>query len=354
MLEAAQRASVSKGWAFEAVFTPGAEKHAWYGELLEKGVPISVAPRMGTRAACAWVRELTMAHQGPQLLHTHFSFWDLPTALGTRGLSVPVVWHLHSRLSDELATRVKNLVRFGLVGRMVERILCVGPEIRAKALGRLAPARRTQLFPNGIDMARFAPVTPPEQAAARGRLSLTAGEEVLLLFGWDWETKGGPLLLDAVAELSRAGRPVLALVVGPPDPARAAAARRGLERNVRVIPPAEDVRGLYAAADVFVAASPAEGLPFSLLEALSCGTPVVASDIEAHRYVAGGLPGCRLAARRGSDFAEAIAAELDAGVVDRSARLQRSRVLIEDQFALARWSARVVELYEELLNQERG
>ena len=349
MLEAVQVAAHARGWGFEAVFTPGAEGHPWYGELQEKGMRTRIGPVFGTRTATAWVRELISGHSGPQLLHTHFSYWDLPAAFAARGRPVAVVWHLHSRLSDRLAMRARNLVRFGLVAKLVDRILCVGPEIHQKALARLAPRPRTELFPNGIDTQRFSLVDPADRAAARDRLALSDDDDVLLLFAWDWETKGGPLLLDAVAELRRHGRQVIALVVGSSQEASAGAERLGLGEIVRLVPPAEDVRALYAAADVFVAASAAEGFGLAVLEALSCGTPVVASDIEGHRYVGRSLPACRLAPRRAADFADAIADEMDAPPDDRESRLSRSRTMIGNKFALDRWSERVLELYDDLL-----
>lgn len=43
----------------------------------------------------------------------------------------------------------------------------------------------------------------------------------------------------------------------------------------------------YSAADLFVTTSPDEGSNFALIEALACGLPSVASDIPAHRALAG-------------------------------------------------------------------
>ena len=81
---------------------------------------------------------------------------------------------------------------------------------------------------------------------------------------------------DAVAQM---GAPYRAVFVGPSyDPAYArqvrAAARGGI-----FVPPVEHVGDALAALDVLVLASPAEGGPLVVLEALAAGIPVVATPV---------------------------------------------------------------------------
>jgi glycosyltransferase involved in cell wall biosynthesis len=55
--------------------------------------------------------------------------------------------------------------------------------------------------------------------------------------------------------------------------------RRGLEQRVELLGSRDDVHDLLASADVFVLSSRSEGFPVSILEAMSAGLPVVASDV---------------------------------------------------------------------------
>jgi len=351
MLQSIATAVKDRGWAFAAVFPADAQRHQWFEEMRATGVELHVVSDSRPRSLVSWLTQELGDRDERTLLHTHFSTFDIASVVAARiHRSTPVVWHLHSALRSEPATVAKNFVRFALFGRLAARIVCVGPEIRDKALTRLAPARRTQLLENGIALERFAPVTPAERSAARERLALPADAQVLLLFGWDWDVKGGPLLIEALAKLRDRQRQVTAVIVGSATAARAAADEAGCGDSIRCLPPQDDPRALYAAADVFVAASPAEGMPFSLLEALACGTPVVASDIVSHRYVGADLPACTLASRLASAFAAALAQELDADPRERQARLRATRAIIERERSLSTWSARVMDLYDEILS----
>ena len=57
----------------------------------------------------------------------------------------------------------------------------------------------------------------------------------------------------------------------------------GLGDRLRLLGYREDVAALLAAADIFVLPSHFEGLPMSVIEAMLCGLPVVATDIRGPR-----------------------------------------------------------------------
>lgn len=349
MLLAARTAIEARGWTFEAVFTPGVERWPWYAALQADGVRTRVAPPLGVRAAAGWLGELLEESPEPTLLHTHFSRWDIPaTVAGRRHAGTHVVWHIHTPLLSALRPHATNLVKFGVLGRMTDRLLCVGPEIHDSALARLAPPARTKLFPNGIDFDHFVAPSAAERAAARAELGLPSTAAVLVAFVWDWERKGGSLFLDAAAKLRARGREVVAVPVVLGERLDALAAEHADDLSVRPLAASDDVRPLYAAADVFVAASRAEGMPFAMLEALACGTPVVASDIPSHSFVGDDLPARRLAARDSDSFAAAIAAELDDASAGRDARTAATRARLQERFSLAGWGERLTELYTEL------
>ena len=143
---------------------------------------------------------------------------------------------------------------------------------------------RLHLMRNGVDAQRF---QPRPTAQVRSELGL-AGSPVLLTVGNLHEHKGQRLVLEAFVQLLGSHPQARLVLVGDgPDAAllRARAATLQVAGQVHFagqVPQAELARW-YSAADVLVLASSREGWPNVLLEAMACGTPVVATAV-------GGIP----------------------------------------------------------------
>jgi glycosyltransferase involved in cell wall biosynthesis len=100
-------------------------------------------------------------------------------------------------------------------------------------------------------------------------------------------------LLAGVARIPAAERPLVVVAghgAAGPDPLVPTVERLDLQHDVRLLGwlPAEDVEGLYAAAALYVVPSLYEGFGLPVLEAMTRGTPVACSDIDALREVSGG------------------------------------------------------------------
>lgn len=140
----------------------------------------------------------------------------------------------------------------------------------------------TRVIPNGVDLAVF---RPGDRDAARDALGIPRGARVVLFAAngiRDGMFKDFRTLRDAVSRTADAlGGKVLFIALGEDGPdeevGRAA---------VRFVPYTEDrgrVAGYYRAADVYAHAARADTFPNTVIEALACGTPVVATAV-------GGIP----------------------------------------------------------------
>jgi len=284
-IRAIAKSARARGLRIECGFTEIARDRPWLTDLEQDGIPVHFAPGWDRRALRNWIHTRVAAIGGDIVLHTHFTAFDLPAAAVARARDdLMVLWHVHSFLPRGPHRWLTSSIKYGWIARAVSRIICAGSG-PAEAIGRRGQARKTVIVPNGIDTDRFAPIDSAERLVARKSLGLSLEEPVLLHFSWNWRIKGGPLFSECLARVREQAPNVVGLSVGGGEQASEAAHALGLSEALRGLDPDEDVRRFYAAADALVATSDAEGgaPTFAILEALSCGLPVVATDIPGHR-----------------------------------------------------------------------
>ena len=145
------------------------------------------------------------------------------------------------------------------------------------------PTARACQHPCGVDADRF---RPRDRAECRRALGIEPDRPVLLWVGRLEKLQGVDILIDALAQLEEAD--ALLLAVGGDGGAgelraelEARARRRASPRNVRFTGAVahEELPAWYAAADVCVAPSYYESFGLVAVEAMACGTPVVASRV---------------------------------------------------------------------------
>lgn len=163
------------------------------------------------------------------------------------------------------------------LGLLRPRFLAVVCDLADEARAFLGPVP-IEVLPNGVDVARFHPATESAKRALRAELGWRDDATVFLYTGrFSWEKR-----LPWFLRLWRAaaGPRSLAVLAGD-GPSRAAVETEAAadSSRVKVLPAREDVRGLYAAADVFVLPSVSEGLSNALLEAMASGLAPLCSRV---------------------------------------------------------------------------
>jgi len=150
---------------------------------------------------------------------------------------------------------------------------------------RMAP-EQFGILPNGVDTRRFAPVV--DKAEVRQRLGLPLDRTIILSVGNLKPIKGHDTLLEAMRTLQGATALCTLVLVGK-DYSKGALqhqARAQLpDADIRFVGRRSDPLPWYQAADVFVLPSRWEGLSNALLEAMSCGLPVVATAVGGNKDV---------------------------------------------------------------------
>jgi len=250
-----------------------------------RGIP---ATALRCRGAADWhcvdaLRRLLIA-SGADVLHCHDYKSIVYGRLASDGLGVARVATLHGWLDGNLRLRLYRwLERRAL--RRFDRICAVSPAIRETLVAAGLDERRVRRVDNGIDTARFRPAPLPLAPRGPGILVGTAARLS--------PEKNLPMLVDAVAECRRRGLPLRLDVIG--DGAGRAAlerqvARLGLGDAVRLRGELAQPERWYPTLDAFVLPSLTEGMPMTVLEAMACGLPVVATAVGAVPELLDGLP----------------------------------------------------------------
>jgi glycosyltransferase involved in cell wall biosynthesis len=134
-----------------------------------------------------------------------------------------------------------------------------------------------RVIPNGVDLSIF---HPADRARARAALGLEPDRRILLIVargGPNNLWKDFPSLYSALRRLEGEVASPLVVVLGRRD-----ATLRVGSAEIRFLPAEEDrrrVASFYQAADLYIHPSRADTFPNVVLEALACGTPVVATDV---------------------------------------------------------------------------
>jgi len=142
-----------------------------------------------------------------------------------------------------------------------------------------------RVIPNGIDLTVFTPGAADAKAAARAELGL--GQDSLVIAfaargGAENPWKGFDVLARALPRIAQAaeGLTVELLAIGGDTAPTITGVRI---HPVRFTPDRETLAGCYRASDLYLHPARAETFGLTPLEAMACGTPVIATDV-------GGIP----------------------------------------------------------------
>lgn len=278
----------------------------------EQADRVVVLPRVSARSRARWaVGELggvarAAAAAGVDLLHAPANFGP-PLGPFARVLTLhDLIFRTLPQLTPP-AVRLATEAMVVPAARRADRVVTVSEASRREIVERLGiPAERVVAIPNGI-----APAPAPiGREAARARLGLPADASIALAVATDLPHKNHGALIDGLAALPPARRPLL-LIAGHGTDGGALAQRareQGVADAVRSLGAvsAERLELLYGAADLYVTATLHEGFGLPLLEAMARGLPVACSDLPVLREVAGGNAAAWLDPQRPESVAAAL------------------------------------------------
>lgn len=169
-------------------------------------------------------------------------------------------------------------------------LVAVNPDILEEIPGSGLEGLKTFVIPNGVDLEVFSPPSPDEKARLREKLNWPEGFALLSTSRLTQDKRTAGLLSDFLRAWAAAEKPAGARFYiagsGPEENfLRTRARALGAESSVIFLGTRHDLETLYRAADVFLLPTISEGVSNSLLEALACGCPALASDVTGTRDI---------------------------------------------------------------------
>ena len=301
------------------------------------------------------LRRVIQAYR-PHVVHSR-NWGAIETVLAARSAGVPIVVHSEHGYEKEtmngfpLRRRAFRRLAYG----MADALLTVTEELRNyHAKQGWVSAAAFRVISNGIDLQTFSPKREPT-SSFRSELKIAPGRLVLGTIGRMVAVKDQLTLLRAADALASRGMDIQVLLVGSGPEAQTlqnyVASSLALNGRVSIMAPTERVAETLRSMDVFVLPSLAEGMSNTLLEAMACGIPVIATN-------AGGNPEIVEDGRSGFLFSPGDFAELallverihrDPALKTRLAKAARDRV--ERQYSLENMASAYRHLYLGLAEQ---
>jgi glycosyltransferase involved in cell wall biosynthesis len=245
-------------------------------------VPLRPAARFDLRSLLRLRREFRARRI--DIAHTHDTRGGLLGRPAARLAGVRSIHTVHTPSfflpRSALKVQAYRLAERVLIGRATDRVIFVSKTIRQIYLdGGIAAAGKARLVPNGLETDWFQPA----------RHLLRDQREIRFLFVGRLAREKGIGTLAAAFEAVAGRIPGARLVVAGDGPKRQEllqAADKGGWRNrldLRGVVTRNKARETMRTADVFVLPSDFESFSYTLLEAMACGLPCIASDVGGNR-----------------------------------------------------------------------
>ncbi len=192
-----------------------------------------------------------------------------------------IIYSEHGRHFDDLEEgKIFNTLIKKHIFNRVECLLAVSRQLGDEMTQRYDVQKNIRVIPNGVDSKRFCPMPGPVMKA---RLGLDPDDFIVGTVSRLDKVKNLDLFLDAAFQT---GFPARILIAGDgPERVKLGGIveRHGARDRVMLLGNRSDIPDVLNCLDVFVLPSKSEGMSNVVLEAMSCGIPVVAFDVGGNR-----------------------------------------------------------------------
>ena len=173
--------------------------------------------------------------------------------------------------------------------KQADAFSAISPEIASEWTSSRIPSNKIHLIPNSVDTTRFTAPEPGQKFFLREQLGLPREAVIAIYTGRLVSYKGLPLLLRVWNEIRTKHSNVLLILAGTggldihncEQELREYVTSNHMEQHVRFTGAVDNVAEYLQASDLFVFPTENDAFPSSLVEAMACGLPVLATPVGA-------------------------------------------------------------------------
>lgn len=286
------------------------------------------------------------------IIHSHGMKGRLYGLLVATGLPVRIITTHHNWIrSSLLEACFESLDAFYI--RFYPKIVAVSPEVQQDMRRYLIPAKKIQVIINGIDMQEFRRNNESRERIRR-EFSIVPETSLIGTIGRISPEKGQRYFIEAAAQVLESFPQACFVFVGDGGQGqemRLYAESLGIADKVIFAGFRADIAQWYSALDIFVLPSLLEGTPMALLEAMSTGVPVVATDVGGVGHIIqDGENGLLVPSADASKLAAAMNKMLsDLSWAGQLA--QKGVRTVEQRYSARKMSEEYIALYDEVLSE---
>ena len=283
------------------------------------------------------------------IIHLHFGMFHHVATHHTKELKdVKIIIHDHMGFSPHSNMLKQRLL---LIVHSLEYVLkgISLIAVQKKKAESYLLLRKKWYIPNGLSLERNIDYSMTREEC-RETLGVKPSDKVCLLLGWDMKRKGFDIALKAIKKCRKMDSDIVLGLIGLGQGAPDNNTREFMARETPDIDPDEpwikyfnnyeDIFAVYRAVEVYLMASRNEGLPYSVLEAISQDTPIVVSDIHENRFAKSYSNSYYYPVEEIDACAEAIMKAMKTGFIEtNSAEFLK-------KYGVDEWCQRILEVYD--------
>ncbi len=319
------------------------------GEIEKIGVPYEIIPMPSIRPSSfltfhssVWKLGEIIRRDQISLIHTNTSRATIYVMVATRKMEIPVIWHVRIPHRDRLLDR--------FLGPRCSQIIAVSQAVKNRF--NWLKKVKVKVIYNGVDTERFS--LGPTQDDVRKKFNLDNEDIVIGTVGRLSPEKGFEFLISAMEDMTKVYPQTRVLIAGNGNEEyrlslHAKVNGLRLSSNIIFIGFCKDIPEILRCVDIFCLPSLTEGFNRTILEAMACGLPVVATSVGGNiEIVQDRVNGLLVPSGNSERLAAAITELVNDREKARTMGLEGRR-LVEKNFSIEKNVKRIEKLYLQIL-----